>query len=260
MISLKLARQVLRTYRPSGEEDDERDVRAALKYAARNAALGTEFQNQLAFDRAVAAKLESLPLAPEAAEVLAEVARRLESRRPRRFSFRDPAMLAAGLAFLILVGVLGWIFVGQGGTFAGMQEIGEMVELGDRAGADRFTELETPAGALPDWFVMQNFDGFAVPPGFEAAPVVGVRQFKFEELPVAVAAVASPRAMFYVFEAQPLGISIPLGRWRFGSYGPKGQNAFAVCQLGPMAFVVALRDGGEAELKSYLAHWPESRK
>ncbi len=258
MMTLKTARQVLRAYRPSGEDDEERDVRAALKVAGRHPVLEAEFQNQLAFDRAIAAKLEANPVAPETAADLAEAAQRLEARRRRRLSFRDPAMLAVGLAFLFLIGVVGWVFVGQGSSFAGMQEVAEMVEQGGRVGPDRFTELETPAGTLADWFVMQNFDGFAVPPGFEAAPVVGVRQFKFEEIPVAVAAVARPRAMFYVFEAQPLGLTIPADRWRFGAYGPKGRNAFAVRQLGPMAFVVALRDGDEAELKTYLARWPDA--
>jgi hypothetical protein len=254
-MNIRQARQILRSYRPSGEDDNERDVREALKFAAKNPALDAEFQSQLAFDRALATQLEALPLPVGVDAALEDVALRLEARRVRRFSFRDPAMLAVGLAFLFLVALIAWMFVGQG-SFAGMQEVSEMVVAGDGAGPDQFSEIETNASALTDWFVMKDFDGFTVAKGLEAAPVVGVRLFKYEEVPVAVAAVAKPKALIYVLAAQPLGISLPEGQWRTATYGPKRNRAFAIQQIGPMAFILTLREGGEAELKQYLATLP----
>lgn len=255
----RLARQILQTYRPSGEDDDERDVRTAIRVAAKHPAVEAEFQNQLAFDRAVALQLEAEPLPAAAATALGEAAGRLEARRPRRLSFRDPAMLSAAVAFLCVVGLLTWIFLGQMGSFAGMQEVAEMVTEADAAGPERFTELETPAGALADWFVMQNFDGFVLPSELENAPVVGVRLFKYEGIPIAAAAIVNPRAILYVFEAQPLGLSLPADRWRIGSFGAKGDRAFAARQVGGMAVVLALRGGGATELKDALARLPEAR-
>ncbi len=250
-MNVRQARQILRAYRPSGEDDHERAVRAALKFSAQNPALEAEFQQQLAFDRALSAQLEAIfPPSSLTAELEASAVR-FEAKRGRRFSFRDPAMLAVGLAFLCLVGLLTWIFVGQS-SFAGMQEISEMVARGDGAGPEQFTEIETSAAALTDWFVMKEFDGFTVAPGLESAPVVGVRLFNYDDLPVAVAAISRPKALFYVFEAQPLGLSLPARRWRTAAYGPGRKHAFAVQQIGNMAFVLTLREGGEAELKKYL--------
>ncbi|MDD5200554.1 MAG: hypothetical protein PHC88_12225 [Terrimicrobiaceae bacterium] len=252
-MNVRLARDILRAYRPGGGDDQERDVRAAVKFAAQHPALDAEFRNQHAFDVALSARLDEAPLPGDLAVSLEERARRIEARRGRRFALRDPAMIAVGLAFLFLIGLLTWIFLGQMGSFAGMQETAEMVTTGDAASPGQFTEIDTKAGALADWFVMQDFEGFAVPPGLASAPVVGVRQFNFEDVPVAVAAVARPRAFFYVFEAQPLGLSLPENRWRFAAYGAGRKRAFAARQIGNMAFLVVLRDGGEAELKKYLA-------
>lgn len=251
-MNARLARQLLIAYRPSGEDDQERDVRAALRFAQKTPELGATFANQLAFDRALARHLEDVPVPAEAAAPLAEAAKRFEARRSRRFSFRDPAVLAAGLAFLFLVGLGAWILMGQMGSFAGMQEIAEMVADGNKAGPEKFEEIETRAGSLADWFVMQDFEGYALPPEMADAPVVGVRIARFDEMPVAVAAIARPRAFLYVFEAHPLGLSLPEGRWKIGAFGPGLKRAFAVRQMGPMAVAIAPLEGGKPELEAYL--------
>lgn len=258
-MNTRLARQTLRAYRPSGEDAEERQVRAAVKFASRHPALEAEFQNQLAFDRAVAARLEAAPLAAETTAALAAAATRLEARRGRRSALRDPALLCAAVAFLCVVGLLTWMFFGQTGSYADMQEVAELVTEADKAGPDRFAELETPAGSLADWFVMQNFDGFLVPDELATAPIVGVRLFKYEGVPVAAAAVAEPRALLYVFEGHSLGLSLPGDRWQIGAYGADGQRAFAARQVGNMIVVLALKGGGEVELKNALAKLPSAR-
>lgn len=250
-MNARTARQVLRGYRPSGEDDDEREVGAALKAASKSPALEADFLNQLAFDRALAEKLK-IDFPEELAASLETVARSLEGSRVRKFTFRDPAMLAVGLAFLMLVALLVWIVMGKMASFAGMQEAVEMVQSGDGVGPDQFQEIDTKAGALTDWFVVQEFDGFAVPGGMESAPVIGARTFKYDEVPVAAAAIAKPKSLWYVFEANPFGISLKPGEWKIVEYGQKNKRALAVTQLGTMAFVIALRDGGKADLQKYL--------
>jgi hypothetical protein len=253
-MNARQARNVLRAYRPSGEDDHERDVREAVRIAGRTPALELDFHNQLAFDRALAARLEETPLPPDLAAALAEPALRLESKRTRRFTLRDPAMLAVGLAFLFLVGLLAWIFVGHG-SFAGMDEVADLVSKADGAGPEQFSEFDAKAGTLDDWFVMKDFDGFVVPPGMESAPVVGVRLFKFEDTPVAAAAIAQPRALLYVLDGTSLGISLPEGRWNVSTYGG-GKRAFAARQIGNMICILTLRAGGKPELEKYLATLP----
>jgi hypothetical protein len=256
-MNARIARQVLRGYRPSGEDDDEREVSAALKVASKTPALETDFRNQVAFDRALAGKLET-ELPDELAASLEDAARRLEGKRGRKCTFRDPAMLAVGLAFLMLVALMVWIVMGKMGSFAGMQEAVEMAQQGDKAGPDQFQAIETKASALPDWFVVQEFDGFALPPGMESAPVLGARTFKYDDVPIAVAAIAQPKSLWYVFEANPFGISLHPGEWKIVEYGQKNKRALAITQVGRMAFVIALRDGGKAELQKYLSSLPHA--
>ncbi len=250
-MNARTARQVLRAYRPSGEDDDEREVVAALKIAAKTPALEADFRNQLAFDRLLAQTLETA-LPEEMAASFEEVARRLEGKRSRKFTFRDPAMLAVGLAFLMLVGLLAWIFLGKMGSFAGMQEAIELAQQGDKAGPAQFQPIETKAAALTDWFVVQDFDGFVVPRGMESAPVLGARTFKYDDMPVAVAAIAKPKSLWYVFEANPFGISLSPGEWKIVEYGQQNKRALGVTQVGAMAFVIVLREGGKADLQKYL--------
>lgn len=251
-MNARLARQRLIAYRPSGEDDHDRDVRAALRFAKKTPDLAATFANQLAFDHALADRLEAVAVPAEVAAPLAEAAKRFEGRRSRRFSFRDPAVLAAGLAFLFLVGLGAWLLMGQLGSFAGMQEVAEMVADGNRAGPEKFEEIDTTAGSLADWFVMQDFDGYALPPEMAGVPVVGVRIMRFDELSVAVAAIARPRAFLYVFEAHPLGLALPEGRWKIGAFGPGLKRAFAVQQIGAMAVAIAPLEGGKAELEAAL--------
>ena len=251
-MNARQARNVLRAYRPSGEDDHERDVRDAVKYAAKHPAIEADFHNQLAFDRALAVRLEETPLPPDLVAALADPALRLEAKRgTRRFTLRDPAMLAVGLAFLFLVGLLAWIFVGHG-SFAGMDEVADLVSKADGAGPEQFSELQARADTLGDWFVMKDFDGFVVPPGMEPAPVIGVRLFKFEDTPVAVAAIAQPRALLYVLDGGSLGISLPDGKWNISTYNA-GKRAFAARQIGNMICILTLRTGAKAELEKYLA-------
>lgn len=257
-MNAKQARQVLRSYRPSGADDDEREVRDALKFAARTPALEAEFHNQLAFDGELAELLETALPAELSAEI-ETVAQRLEGRCSRRFTLRDPAMLTVGISFLVIVGLLAWILMGEMSSFTGMQDVIEMVQNGDKARADQFQPIETSAGSLTDWFVMQSFEGFAVPRGLESAPVVGVRILKQDDTLVAIAAVTNPMSLFYAFEADGFGISPSEGKWKIVKFGTKDRRAFAITRLGDIAFVIALREGGADPLQKYLDTLPPLR-
>jgi len=254
-MNARLARQVLRGYRPSGADDDEREVREALKIAKRTPELEAEFHNQLAFDTELAGLLDG-DLSPELSAELDDVAKRIEGGRPKRSTFRDPAMLTVGFSFLVIVGLVVWVLLGQMDSVAGTQEVTEMVQDGGNGRADQFQAVETNAGALNDWFAMQAFEGFAVPRGMESAPVLGVRIVKHDDTPVAVAVVANPKSLCYVFEAEGFGISPPAGKWKVVKYGAKDAHAFAITRLGNMAFVIAPRDGGAEALQKYLDSLP----
>jgi len=248
-MNVRVARRILRSYRPSDEHD--RETRRALDVARKNSALDAELRRQIAFDDALEEKLSG-ELPAELSSVLAEVATKVESRRRRRFSFRDPAALAVSFAFLAFIGLVAWVFF-KAGTLAGMDEAVEIAQQGDTARPSQFEEVETRADTLADWFAMKEFDGYALPRGVESAPVVGVRLDKYQDIPVAVAAIAKPRAFFYVFSAQPLGYALPEGKWQIREYGNK--RVLAATQVGNMAFVVAMI-GDAATMRKYLESLP----
>ncbi len=256
-MNVRQARQVLRSYQPSGDDDGGSEVKEALKAAAKTPELEAEFRNQVAFDRELSGLLDVELPGPLATE-LEDAARRLEGPRARGLSFREPAMLTVGFAFVVLIGLAVWVLLGRMNSFAGQQEAIDIVLESANGRVESFEEIETNAGSLADWFLVKSFDGFVVPPGLERAPVVGVRISKHDDVPVAVAAIAEPKALCLVFEASPFGISIPAGRWNVLRYGPDNASAMAITQVGAMAFVLAPKEGGETDLRKFLDGLPRS--
>lgn len=248
-MNARTARQILRAYRWSGEDDHEREVRAALKEAERNPGLKEEFQAQLEFDRACAKSLDR-ELPADLLESLEAKADALEAKAVRRSVFRDPAIFTVAIAFLVLVAFGVWVLLGQLDTFSGLQELEEVARIGDSSNMNQFEPLETTAGTLDDWFVMKEFDGFVVPPGFEDAPVVGVRILNYENQPIAVAAVAEPRSFFYVFDAHPFSFSLPEGEWRVVEY--PGGHVLAATQIGNRGFMITMK-GSRDEMERFLS-------
>lgn len=257
-MNARLARQILRGYRPSGADDDEREVREALKTARRTPELEAEFRNQLAFDSELADALGA-ELSQELRAEIEGVARKLEGGRPRRHALRDPAMITVGLSLLVIVGLVVWIFMGKLGSVAGMQDVATMVQNGANGSADQFQAVETTAGALNDWFAMQSFEGFAVPRGMESVPVLGARVLRQNDTAVAVAVFAEPKALCYVFDAESLDLEPPAGKWKVVRYGARDAHAFAVTRLGNMAFVLAPREGDAAAVQKYVDSVPLGR-
>lgn len=245
----KTARRVLRGCAWSGADDQEREIVAAMKRLGKDEAFREEFERQREFDKRLGGRLdEAVPA--EIAPRLEELATKLTAGGARRHTLGDPAMMAAGFAFLVLVGLVVWIVMGNGGIFGGMAEVEKLARTGDNAGIEQFEPVETAAGTLGDWFMMQGFDGFKVPPGFENAKVVGVRLFDYENVPVAVAAIANPRSFIYVFRAEPLGLSLKDGEWRVETYNG-GRHVLAVRQIGANAFMTTMQ-GSEQEMLDYV--------
>lgn len=248
-MNAKTARRVLRGCAWSGADDHEREIVAAMKRLGKDEAFHEEFERQKAFDKLLGDRLDE-PAPEEIAPRLEELAAKLTAGGSRRHSLGDPAMVAAGFAFLVLIGLVVWIVMGSGGIFGGMGEVEKLARTGDNAGIAQFEPVETAAGTLGDWFMMQGFDGFRVPQGFENAKVVGVRLFDYENEPVAVAAIASPRSFIYVFRAEPLGLSLKEGEWRISTYNG-GKHVLAVTPIGANVFMTTMQ-GTEQEMGNYV--------
>jgi hypothetical protein len=247
-MNAKRARQILLCRRPSGEDDSEPAVRRALAIAARDGSLGAELQRQTVFDRACSQELESIPLDADSRAQINEAARAFVTRRGTgRTQVGKHAAFAVGVGFLLLTGLLVWIFLGRAGTFPA--EALKIAATGAKASPTQFDSVEEKAGALQDWFALKGFDKFHIPPEFAPFDVVGVRIFNVDNEPIAQVAVPQNVMYFYSFPAQPFGISVvPEGSWRITE---SDRSVLAIREEKGMCFLVAFR-GSKNDMKGLL--------
>ncbi len=250
----KQALQILRSVGPWHEEISGKLEQDAREFAQTSPKLTREFLIQVPFDEAAAPALD-WDLPPTVDAKIHEYVDKFSHRKyAKRFTFRDPAMMAVAAAFLVLVALMGWIYLANEGGFAGMNEVKQMVQVGNSAGVTEYDEMDASAETLDDWFTMQGFDGFRVPEEFADNRVVGARLFTYEGERVAAAAVPidERRAFFYSFEAHPFGVSIqPEGKWSFTTFGAKDGNVLAARQVGSKCFVVTF-EGTKPEMEGIL--------
>jgi hypothetical protein len=242
----KAARVLLLARRPDGHDDAS--LKEALSVASASPEFEAEVQQWLTADRALSDELYSIPLAPEAVAAIEEASESLHARRAGRISLRNPATVAVGLGFLLLVAVLVWNFLGRAGTFP--DDGVKIATTGGKAAPTQFDEIQEPTENLPDWFMLKGFDDFRVPPGFGKFQALGVRLFRVEDEPIAQVAVAGDFPMFfYSFRSQPFGISVyPEGSWRVTEAAPW---ALAIREENGICFLVALR-GNKNDLRRIM--------
>jgi len=242
----KAARPLLLARRPNGQDDAR--LKDALAAAAASPELEAEVQQWLAFDNALSEEICSLPLSEEVTARLGTAAETLRTKRSGRASLGNPATIAVGVGFLLLVAVLVWNFLGRAGTFP--DDGVKIATTGGKAAPAQFDEVQDKTEHLPDWFMLKGFDDFRIPAGFGKFDAVGVRLFKVEDEVVAQVAVVADHPMyFYSFRAQPFGISVyPEGTWRFTD---ADSWSLAIREEGGICFLVAMR-GKKDDLKKVL--------
>lgn len=237
-----------------------RSVHALLALPALSA---TDVQRVLELDAKSLSRLqETDPLPPEARQEIRELplseaaqaqitaaARTLEgSGAHDRHLVRNPATIAVGIGFLLLIAILVWNFLGQAGVFP--DEAIKIATAGAKASPEQFEALEEKAGALQDWFMLKGYDDFRVPPEFANFMVAGVRSFKVENEPIAQAAVPENVMYFYSFAARPFGIHIaPEGSWRITE---ADRTVLAIREEAGTCFLIAFR-GTKADMERVLS-------
>ncbi len=199
-------------------------------------------------DAAVTNGIHSLPLGDADLHQIQESAETLAARHGgHHLSARNPATIAVGLGFLLLVALLTWHLLGRAGVFP--EEAIKIATDGAKATPDQFDVVENKAGDLQDWFMLKGFDNFRVPPGFELFVVAGVRNFKVENEPVAQAAVPENTMYFYSFAAGPFGINVtPEKSWRITE---ADRTVLAIREESGICFLLAFR-GTKADMERVL--------
>jgi hypothetical protein len=247
-MSPKSARQFLAIHFPVLR--GSRQVDRALDALEKAPVLMAEFESQMALDKATGAALAAVEI-PE--PVLSDLGGRASeisaARNKRRFNPRDPAMLAVGIGFLLLIALLTWHFLGRVGVFP--EEALTIAAEGARLRTEQFEVVEDKAGDLGDWFVLKGFDRFHVPAKFATFQAAGARIFKIENRPVAVLAIPENFMFFLIFDPAPLGIEIrPEGSWQLTEFDYK--YAAAITEEKGMCFMVVIK-GTSKELARLLA-------
>jgi hypothetical protein len=244
----KSARQILLCRRPNGEDDSDPSMKRALAVAARDSSLAAELEKQTVFDRACSEDLETIPLDEDSLRQIDESARAFVAKRDGgRTQVGNHAVFAVGIGFLLLIGLLVWIFLGRAGTFPA--EAVKIAATGAKATPTQFDPVEEKADSLQDWFALKGFDNFHIPPEFTQFDVVGVRIFPIDNEPVAQVAVPENAMYFYCFQSQPFGINVvPEGSWRITE---SDRSVLAIREEKGMCFLVAFR-GSKKEMKGLL--------
>jgi hypothetical protein len=247
-VNSKTARQILLCRRPTGQDDADPLVKRALVVAAKDKALAAELQSQTAFDLACADDLDAIRLDADSLAQIDEGARAFATKRGKgRTLVGSHAAFAVGVGFLLLIGLIVWIFLGRSGVFP--EEALKIATTGAKADPNQFDAVEEKAGSLQDWFALKGFDNFRVPPEFANFDVVGVRIFTVDNEPIAQVLVPENYMYFYCFASQPLGISVaPEGSWRITE---ADRSVLAIREENGMCFLVALR-GSEETMRNFL--------
>jgi len=234
---------------PTGEERmRDRPMRAVMFRAGKS----SEFVNQQNFDRAVAALVRAIPIPPETAEWFST-----ELISPSKWTWkktvRNPAVLAIGIALVVIAGVLVFQFVARLNDFPGSATARKLLAIAGSTRSVLLDPVNADAGTLSDLFFMKHgLEHYDVPPEFADFRTIGCRVFDDDESRrIAQIWVAEKRMQFFLFPAErdvKTGAVLKFPGWR---YVHQENWIGAVTQHNGVCFMAALR-GREKDLTPYI--------
>ncbi len=281
------ARATLACCRPGGEDDGDREIRAALQLADSDPELKREFELQTELDNRVVGFIDNVALPPG---LLARAEGHWQQARRGQFTWagllRQPAFWAALLAVNFLFAWAGWTFVAHLSGFTGDDTVVKLIDFAWPAPAGR-NSAESKENTVPQgrgWLALQgpsgvglecgklgdvlmlrhSIDRYYVPPELAGYTALAYRVLEHGGQPaVEIIARAHPVGQgspdqpassenfyFFSFRAEGRGVVIePAGKWKFLS-SDKGWGA-AVQERDGACFAAAIR-GGKEEIKQRL--------
>jgi hypothetical protein len=226
----------------------DRPMRAVMSRAGKS----SEFVNQQNFDRAVAALVRAIPIPPETAEWFST-----DLISPSKWTWkktvRNPAVLAIGLALIVIAGVLVFQFVARLNDFPGSATARKLLAIAGSTRSVLLDPVNADAGTLSDLFFMKHgLEHYDVPPEFADFRTIGCRVFDDDESQrIAQIWLAEKRMQFFLFPAErnaKTGAVLKFPGWR---YVHQENWIGAVTQRNGVCFMAALR-GREKELAPYI--------
>ena len=226
----------------------DRTMRAVMFRAGKS----SEFVNQQNFDRALAALVGAIPIPPETAEWFST-----DLISPSKWTWkktvRNPAVLAIGIALVVIAGVLVFQFVARLNDFPGSATARKLLAIAGSTRSVLLDPVNADAGTLSDLFFMKHgLEHYDVPPEFADFRTIGCRVFDDDESRrIAQIWVAERRMQFFLFPAErnaKTGAVLKFPGWR---YVHQENWIGAVTQRNGVCFMAALR-GREKDLAPYI--------
>jgi hypothetical protein len=250
MQQLSRGQRTLLSCAPINEERiRDRSMRAAVFRGGDS----SEFANQQSFDRAMAALVDAIPIPPETAEWFS--AKDLASAPGWTWKkiARNPAVLAVGIAVLVIAGVLIFYFVSRLNDFPGSATARKLLMVATSTRPVLLDPVNADAGTLSDLFFMKHsLENYEVPPEFADFRTIGCRVFEDEESRrIAQIWLAEKRMQLFLFPAErdmKTGAVLRFLGWR---YVRQEGWVGAVSEHNGVCFMAALR-GRKDDLAAYL--------
>jgi hypothetical protein len=241
-------RDLLNCAPTSEERVRDRPMRAVIFRAGKS----SEFVNQQNFDRSVAALVRAIPIPPETAEWFST-----DLISPSKWTWkktvRNPAVLAIGIALVVIAGVLVFQFVARLNDFPGSATARKLLAIAGSTRSVLLDPVNADAGTLSDLFFMKHgLEHYDVPAEFADFRTIGCRVFDDDESRrIAQIWVAEKRMQFFLFPAErdvKTGAVLKFPGWR---YVHQENWIGAVTQHNGVCFMAALR-GREKDVAPYI--------
>jgi hypothetical protein len=232
----------------------DRRMRVAVLRARRKGAMAGEFDVQQAFDKAIARLVKDIPVSAEIAEWFRNEKLIPQTRRNWRKMLRNPAVLAAALAMLVITGIAVFNVLERMKEFPGSGTARKMLTIAGSMRGVPLDPIDAEAGSLGDFLFMKfRLEHYDVPPEFGDLRTGAYRLFDDDEgNRVVQVTVPERRMQFFMFPAarspkdkKPMEFT----GWRFVEH--EGWTG-AVQMRGGVIFMAALR-GTKKDLEPYLA-------
>ncbi len=138
---------------PVGEECiRDRSMRSAVLRASDS----NEFANQQSFDRAVAALVRIIPIPPATAEWFSTKDLFSPSKWTWKKTLRNPAVIAVGIALVVIAGVLIFQFIARLNDFPGSATARKLLTIAGSTRSVLLDPVNADAGTLSDLFFMKH--------------------------------------------------------------------------------------------------------
>jgi hypothetical protein len=243
-----------RIYMQCAPFNDERINDRTMRAAVFRVRKTDEFAHQRAFDQAVAALVQAIPIPAPVTEWLSKGTFVAAPRRTWKQMVFNPVVLAIGIAVGVIAGILAFKLVERMNEFPGEATAKRMLGVAASANSMMLDPVRTDAGALGDYFFMKHrLPHYDVPPEFADLKALGCRVFDDEEgKQVAQVWVVEKRMQFFLFPTDrdvKTGAARHFSGWR---YVDQDRWTGIVQEHNGVCFMAAVR-GGEKELAPYVA-------